>query len=200
MLLPFQGAPTWRPRGNGYRLLCLATKEISYPLWTYKHSYKYIIRCFKRFGNKISHDRIIFYIRFSFPGRQCRVTKNYEIRDGFIFSKWRTPRRLNLSKGVDFSSNRYTVDIIRFTTTNESTRFILTDFVWNIGLSIKRCLHRCQELLSSSFNTTHYYILRMWLLGFCLLQSILVIYKRYVISVGDRFLLLDTLDQKPFFT
>ena len=116
MLLPFQGAPTWRPRGNGYRLLCLATKEISYPLWTYKHSYKYIIRCFKRFGNKISHDRIIFYIRFSFQGRQCRVTKNYEIRDGFIFSKWRTPRRLNLSKGVDFGSNRYTVDIIRFTT------------------------------------------------------------------------------------
>ena len=178
MLLHFQGAPTWRPRGNGYRLSCLATKEISYPLWTYKHSYKYIIRCFKRYGNKISHDRIIFYIRL----------------------KWRTPRRLNLSKGVDFSSNRYTVDIIRFTTTNESTRFILTDFVWNIGLSIKRCLHRCQELLSSSFNTTHYYILRMWLLGFCLLQSILVIYKRYVISVGDRFLLLDTLDQKPFFT
>ena len=73
MLLPFQGAPTWRPWRNGNLSSCLATKEISHPLWTCKHSYNYIIWCFKRLRNNISRGRVIFYILFSFPGRHFNV-------------------------------------------------------------------------------------------------------------------------------
>ena len=86
---------------------------------------------------------------FTLPcyGRYCNVSDS-----SFICIILTSIRQLCLASifVLYFSSNRHTVDIIRFTT--KLTARDSFDFVWNID----RCLHSSQKFLSSSFNTTHY--------------------------------------------
>ena len=65
--------------GNGHLLSSLATKGISYPLWTCKHSYKYY---------KI--ESYFTYV-LVFRAASVELQKNYEIRNGFIFFKMENP-------------------------------------------------------------------------------------------------------------
>ena len=74
--------------GNGHLLSSLATKGISYPLWTCKHSYKYY---------KI--ESYFTYV-LVFRAASVELQKNYEIRNGFfIFQNGEPHGAETFSKG-----------------------------------------------------------------------------------------------------